>query len=408
MRVATAWPRRIAEDVTRSWRYGGRRGRLGVAGLAVCGVLLCAAVADVAMAATAEVTAAPVLEGLPVPAGHLPAIKSAAASCPELTPPRLAAQMMEASKFNPDAKTADGGSGVAGLTTAQWQQWKPAPGASRTDVAANILALAHDDCNLAGEARAAGVPGGPWRLALAAFHAGLPAVIAVRGIPADAASYVSTVAAYASFYTQQPQFGGKGTPTPTPTAKPTPTPTAKPAPTAKPTPTPTASAAASPSPTPSTTPQTASEPKPLADGTYYIKNRLSSDVIDIPGFDTAKGTVLDQWPQKSQNDASNQQWQVQNLGGGIYEITSVLDDEAVDILRESQSPGTFVDEWPYWGGPNQQFRITRTSDGYYTIINVNSNEAVEVPGNSLAAGTSLDQNTYNGGSNQQWYFEPMP
>jgi hypothetical protein len=242
MRLATAWPRRIAEDVARSWRYGGRRGRLGVANLIVCVALLCAAVATVTWTrAASDVPArdATVLAGLPVPADQLPTINSAAASCPELTPPRLAAQLMAASGFNPDFSTAGGGFGVAGLTLAQWQQWQPAPGASRTDVAANIVALAHDDCNLAGEARVAGVPGDLWRSALAAFHVGLPAVIAASGIPAGAASYVGTVAAYAAWYVQQPQFGGTGaatpTPTPTPTAVPTPTPTPTPAVTRTPT-----------------------------------------------------------------------------------------------------------------------------------------------------------------------------
>lgn len=251
MRRATAWPRQIAEDVTRSWRYGGRRGRLGVSGLALCAVLLCAAAASVAVTPAAGSTAAPtVLTGLQVPAGQLPDIKSAATSCPELTAPRLAAQLMAASRFNPDFTAPGGRSGVAGLTLAQWQQWMPAPGIPRTDVAANILALAHDDCDQAGQVRAAGVPGNLWHLALAAFKVGLPTVIAARGVPADAAGYVNTVAAYAAFYVQQPPFGGQGTPTPAPTPSPTPTPT--PAPTSHP-----ATPGASPSPTAGTQPQAA-------------------------------------------------------------------------------------------------------------------------------------------------------
>jgi Ricin-type beta-trefoil lectin domain-like len=400
MRLVTAWRRRIAEDVTRSWRYGGRRGRLQGASLALIAALLLAAAAA-GTVASAAANSSSVLVGLPVPADQLPAIKSGAASCPELTPPRLAAQIMVASRFNPDAKTAGGGSGVAGLTAAQWQQWIPAPGDARTDVAANILALAHDMCNLAGQVRVADVPGDLWRLALAAFHVGLPAAVAAHGIPADAASYVETVAAYAAWYVQSPQFGGKGAVTPTPTAShPSPTPTAS-----HPSPTPTP---ISPSPTPTPTASqptpTASQPTPLADGTYYIENRYSDDVIDVPAFDTDEGTLLDQWPL---NDGTNQQWQVQSLGGGIYRITSVLDDEAVDIFELSKSPGAPVDEWPYWAGPNQQFGITPTSDGYYTITNINSGEVVEVSGDSVTAGTLLDQDTPNGGLNQQWFFKPV-
>jgi beta-glucanase (GH16 family) len=217
MRRGTAWPRRIAEDVTRSWRYGGPRGRLGVSSLALCTVLLCVAAASVAVTPAAGVTTAPTVRtGLPVPPGQLPVIKNAATSCPELTPPRLAAQLMAASGFNPDFRAPGGIIGVAGLTLAQWRQWIPAPGTPRTDVASNILALAHDDCDQAGQVRAAGVPGNLWHLALAAFKVGLPAVIAAHGIPAGAAGYVNTVAAYGAFYVKQPQFDGQGAPTPTP------------------------------------------------------------------------------------------------------------------------------------------------------------------------------------------------
>jgi hypothetical protein len=39
MGLATAWRRRVAADLTRSWRHGGRRGRLGMASLGLCAVV---------------------------------------------------------------------------------------------------------------------------------------------------------------------------------------------------------------------------------------------------------------------------------------------------------------------------------------------------------------------------------
>jgi hypothetical protein len=162
------------------WRHAGRAGQAAAAGLA----LTCAAAAGVGLApATAGAAAA--LAGLPVPPGLLPAISTAAQSCPELTGPRLAGQLMTASRFNPHATAPGGRSGIAGLTTAQWQQWAPAPGTPRSDTAANITALAHDMCDLAGQARAAAIPGNTWSLALAAFRSGLPAITAAREIPAQ-------------------------------------------------------------------------------------------------------------------------------------------------------------------------------------------------------------------------------
>ena len=126
MRLPTAWWPGIADGVTKSWRHSGWRGRLGVASLAVCAAL-CAAVAALTVTPVAAGSSA-VLVGLPVPTDQLPAIMSAATSCPQLSGPRLAAQIMVASKFNPDATTPGGGSGVAGLTAAEWQRWIPAPG----------------------------------------------------------------------------------------------------------------------------------------------------------------------------------------------------------------------------------------------------------------------------------------
>jgi beta-glucanase (GH16 family) len=196
----------------------------------------------------------PTLKGVPVPPGQLPAIRSAAHSCPELTPARLAAQIMEASRFDPNATARDGGSGVAGLTTSQWRMWIPAPGVARGNVAANILALAHDDCNLVGQIREAGVTGDQWQLALAAFRSGVRAVITRRAIPASAVRYVGTVAAYAAWYAQEKQFGGPVASAAAPVSHST---SAAPAVSATPqqsttstaAPSPSATAAASPSPT---------------------------------------------------------------------------------------------------------------------------------------------------------------
>lgn len=140
---------------------------------------------------------------------------------------------------------------------------------------------------------------------------------------------------------------------------------------------------------------------PLASGTYYITNRHSGDVIDIPGKSATQGTGLDQWPL---NHGTNQQWTVTSLGCGLYSITSVLDGQSVDIAGQSVSQGAKVDQWAYWGGGNQQFIVTRNADGFYTFASINSTDVVEVPGGSTTAGTKLDQWGANGGANQEWSF----
>ncbi len=257
----TARSRRVTE-LARSWRHGGGLSQRAMAGgLALCLALLCATAGGLGLG-PADAGASPLLAGRPVPPGQLHAIRTAALSCPALSPPRLAAQLMAASGFNAHSTHAGGGSGVAGLTAAQWRQWAPAPGVARSDVTANIVALAHDVCDLAGWVRVAHVPGDVWCLALAAFHSGLQAVIAARGVPASAAGYVATVAAYANWYALLRAFGGAGVPAPAPAThqatRPAPaSPTAGPTPTATPSSTPSTTPTAAPASTPAATPSTA-------------------------------------------------------------------------------------------------------------------------------------------------------
>nr|WP_240762829.1 hypothetical protein [Micromonospora sp. HM134] len=163
------------------------------------------------------------VEGKPVPADQVPLIAQAALSCPTLTAPRLAGQLMAASGFVADARTDDGGSGVAGLTDELWQRWLPWPDAPRLDVAANIVALAHHMCDLVGQVSHGDIDGDTWQLALAAHRSGMPAVQADRGVPDAAAGYVRTVVGYAEWYSRQPDFdpdAADASPTPAPPAPP--------------------------------------------------------------------------------------------------------------------------------------------------------------------------------------------
>ncbi|MFK3979277.1 ricin-type beta-trefoil lectin domain protein [Micromonospora sp. NPDC050397] len=163
-------------------------------------------------AATAEETG---LRARPVPAARVSTIASAALSCPALSPARVAAQLMAASGFEINLRVdgSAGAAGIAGLPETTWQAWAPWPRAPRLDVDANIVALAHHMCDLVGQVRQAGVAGDPWRLALAAYRSGLPAVRASGGVPPQADRYVETVTAYATWYEHQPDLSA-GSPAP--------------------------------------------------------------------------------------------------------------------------------------------------------------------------------------------------
>nr|WP_240955443.1 ricin-type beta-trefoil lectin domain protein [Micromonospora sp. HNM0581] len=154
--------------------------------------------------------------GDPVSEKQMTAIVAAARSCPMLDPAKIAGQLMAESNLNNNAQqTASGGKGIAGLDDEDWKAWKPWPDASRSDISASILALAHQMCDLSGQLRLVGVTGDTWRLSVAAFHSGLTEVTRAKGVPAGAVDYLDLVSGYAGYYGRLKQFGGSGDPTPT-------------------------------------------------------------------------------------------------------------------------------------------------------------------------------------------------
>ncbi len=301
MRRAAARSRR-ADGAGRHAHRGRFSQRVTVRHLVLCLALLTAVAAGLGLV-PAVAGSGHSLAGLPVPSGQLRAIRSAALSCPQLTPARLAAQVMEASRFDPHAKAPHGRSGVAGLTTAQWRMWTPAPGVARGNVAASIFALAHDDCNLAGQIRAAGVTGDQWRLALAAFQSGVRAVITRHAIPASAVRYVGIVTAYAAWYAREKQFGGPGVPAAAPASRsPSASPSVRATPHQSKAP---AVPSSSPTAAPSSSPTAASGPAPAA-GTPINWRLTWSD-----GFNGRAGSPPD--PSKWSYDTGGSGWGNQEL-----------------------------------------------------------------------------------------------
>ena len=173
------------------------------AGIAFLLAVGCVAVALHVTPALAETK----IKGKPVPDSMLSAIVVGATSCPALTGPRLAAQLMAASAFEVTDQTGTG-QGLANLDDRTWKAWAPWREAQRSDVRANVLALAHLTCKNIGLARDHGVAGNPWEAAVAAESAGMDEVLRLERVPAGAEDRVATVAGYANWYADQPQFNG--------------------------------------------------------------------------------------------------------------------------------------------------------------------------------------------------------
>ncbi|WP_432838048.1 discoidin domain-containing protein [Dactylosporangium sp. CA-092794] len=198
-------PWRRLHDAFRNRRIGTRRAiAWGLPALCLTGTVIGLSVASAEGGHPGRV---------PTP-GQAEAIAAAAGSCPALTPARLAGQVMANSGFDARTRGNGGGEGIAGLNSAAFTRWAPWPDANRGDEAANIVALAHQMCDLVGNLRLAGVGGDPWRMALAAYRTSFDDVIATAEVPASARAYVNQVAAYADWYGALTDL--HGTPGPSP------------------------------------------------------------------------------------------------------------------------------------------------------------------------------------------------
>lgn len=181
------------------------RGRGWVVGLVAAGVAAAVGIGVTAYARQDEMV------GRSLSDDQMSAVLSAGHACPMVSSARIAGQLMAESGVDANAaRTVSGGSGLAGLDDQQWGRWAPWTGARRTDPDAAVAALSHLMCQLGGEIRQAGVKGDPWRLSLAAFRAGVPAVTKAGRVPDSASEYVDRAAGYATYYQSLPQFADAG------------------------------------------------------------------------------------------------------------------------------------------------------------------------------------------------------
>ncbi|WP_327006907.1 RICIN domain-containing protein [Dactylosporangium sp. NBC_01737] len=276
--------------------------------VATVGVLVLSAITSVVVVAEGS---SGNTDAVPLGDAERAALIEAATSCPDLTPARLAGQIMATTRFE---ATKEGG--IAGLTAAEWEIWKPSDDAMSSDDSASILALAHLTCDLIGRLRRDGFAGDLWPLAVAAFATSLDRVRTSAGVPADVADFVNQVATYAAWYGQRLP-GGAGGPSTGPDASPS-TSTSTSAP-ASASPTPGQTPSATPSITPSTTPSASQPTTPpagrptgiSAGGTGRIRGLATGRCVDsdsVPAV-SLNGTPMGGHAFSSACDTrSSQQW----------------------------------------------------------------------------------------------------
>ena len=139
-----------------------------------------------------------------------------------------------------------------------------------------------------------------------------------------------------------------------------------------------------------------------ATGTYEISNVTSGLAMEVSGWSTANGGIVDQYIWGGSQ--ANQKWVLSYLNNGLYQLTNVNSNKVLDAVNKGKTDGTKMQQWSNLSGSNQEYIITHTADGHYRIVNSNAGLAVEVPGFSDSNGTQLDLWGPSNGTNQEWNF----
>lgn len=149
-----------------------------------------------------------------VPEPYRQAVLAAAAACPGLSAPLLAAQLAAESGWNPDALSPAGAIGLAQFMPGTWTTWgRDGDGDGQSDPGNPVDAIAAQAalmCDLLERARASGW-GDPIDLALAGYNAGWGAVTTHQGVP----PYPETTAYIARIRDSLPRYTGAAPTMPT-------------------------------------------------------------------------------------------------------------------------------------------------------------------------------------------------
>ncbi|MEZ0095093.1 RICIN domain-containing protein [Streptacidiphilus sp. EB129] len=132
---------------------------------------------------------------------------------------------------------------------------------------------------------------------------------------------------------------------------------------------------------------------------YRLISVHSGKALDVAGFSTADGALVDQWTDQ---DTANQQWQLKPTDSGFYQLVNRNSGKALDVTGAATTKGATVQQSSISGSASQQWKIGDTAGGAVTLTSRNSGELLDVRRRSRADGATVEQWPSNGGANQQW------
>ncbi|MGO4495128.1 NPCBM/NEW2 domain-containing protein [Paenibacillus sp. 2RAB27] len=143
---------------------------------------------------------------------------------------------------------------------------------------------------------------------------------------------------------------------------------------------------------------------------YRIVNKATGKALGV-GNSLTNGAAV---AGRTQSGALDQQWVIDDLGLGKYKIANKLSGQVMDVPGASKSPAKAIIQWTDSetaadpSAINQQWAISNVGNGYFRITNVNSLLALENSNGSAADGNPVVQNTFTGSDSQLWRVERLP
>ncbi len=142
-------------------------------------------------------------------------------------------------------------------------------------------------------------------------------------------------------------------------------------------------------------------------GNYRIMARHSGKAVVVQGASTTNSANVVQYTYGG--STTNDEWQVNDLGGGYYAIINRHSSLAMVVQSASTTDGANIIQYTFGGtATNDEWQIVDAGSGYHRIVNRNSGKVLTVVGASTADGARMEQRTNTGATNQQFQLISVP
>ena len=158
--------------------------------------------------------------------------------------------------------------------------------------------------------------------------------------------------------------------------------------------------------TPSSSSAFISDTDIYSDVSYYIINRNSGKVIDLPNGSLDIGTNIQQWEF---NGSWAQQWRLTSPDNGYFSILSAGDEsKCIGLAENSGEDGVNIELQEFTGATNQKFMLKKQGS-YHGIVTASSNDksGFDVYEWSKENGGNINQWEYRGDDCQLFSLEPV-